>query len=135
MKTFKITDNFSSVEWECRCGCGLLMINTELLKTVKKLRQVIGLPMIVHCVCRCPEHNERVGGADNSQHLPKNECRAMDFHVRGMSNRKLRRLMKKLWREEYISGGLGLYSWGVHIDTGRRRKWGKYWNRKAKHEA
>lgn len=133
-RTFKISEHFSSVEFECRCGCGLLMVNPALVKMLERVRTIIDKPMIVHCVCRCHEHNMAVGGSENSQHLPIHECRAMDFHVRGMSNRKLRKIAKRLWHEDVITGGLGLYSWGVHVDVGRKRKWGKYWNRKERHE-
>jgi len=134
MKAFKISDNFSTVEFECRCGCGLLMVNEELVRMAERVRREIGLPMIVHCVCRCFPHNKKVSGSTNSQHLPKNECRAMDFHVRGMSNRKLRKIAKKMWKQDIITGGLGLYSWGIHIDVGRKRKWGRFWNRKVRHD-
>lgn len=130
----KITRHFSDTEFQCRCGCGLLIVNTHLAELAETIRAHVGKPVIVHCVCRCDEHNDAVGGAANSQHLPRNRCRAMDFHVRGMSNRKLRRVMKKLWKKRIITGGLGLYSWGVHVDTGRRRKWGRFWNRGARHE-
>lgn len=82
------------------------------------IRALIGWPLAILSAYRTPEHNRRVGGARASQHV---EGRALDLAVGQGSDRT--RLIR-LWaacRERAKSHarirGLGLYPWGVHIDT------------------
>lgn len=132
----KISDHFYMSEVSCNCGCGLAIYNADTIRLMEFLRNHFNKPIIVHCWCRCPKHNssEDVKGSVNSQHLPKNDCSAVDFHVQGLSNAQLRKEMKKLYRQGKIVGGLGLYRWGCHVDTARKRRWGRYWNNKARNE-
>lgn len=122
-----MTDHFTKKELTCRCGCGLSNPTPALLSLAEAVRAVLGKPMIVHCVCRCKEHNKAVGGASKSKHLTGD---AMDFHVAGISPEAVRDLIKAAWirGELPLLGGLGLYQWGVHIDTykapdGHLRQW------------
>jgi uncharacterized protein YcbK (DUF882 family) len=114
----KISEHFDSSEWTCRCGCGQLIINTELVKMMERFRKRTGKPVIVHCVNRCENHNEKVGGEDNSKHLTGDAC---DFHVKGMPMKELHAVA--LSSEDILYGGIGIYEWGVHADTGKRRIW------------
>ncbi len=119
MKTSKW---FTIEEIQCHCGCGQKHSDIKLLNMADRLRDHIGLPMIVHCVNRCISHNKAVGGVVGSLHV---SGYAMDFHCQGLSVKKLKKICKKLWKKrEILTGGLGIYSWGIHIDSGRYRKWG-----------
>jgi len=116
-----VSPHFSLSEIECHCGCGQKKIDKKLIDMAEALRNYIGMPMITHCVNRCKFHNARVGGVPSSQHI---KGTAMDFHVKGMKNKKLHKLCKKLWKKkDILIGGLGLYDWGVHIDSARYRRW------------
>lgn len=118
-----IAKYFTKSEIECHCGCGQAYIDQELLDMADKLREYIGHPMITHCTNRCTKHNRNVGGVSNSLHIGGH---AMDFHCKGIKVKKLHKIVKKLWnKKEILDGGLGTYSWGVHIDTGRYRRWGE----------
>lgn len=112
----KLTAHFSDTETVCRCGCGYNAPSAKLLRLAEKVRAAIGAPMIVHCVCRCPEHNKAVGGAPKSLHLLG---QAMDFHVQGKSTVEVvgHILAAYLLKELPELGGLGIYDWGVHIDV------------------
>lgn len=132
----KVSEHFSEIEFMCRCGCETFTPTEKLIDALEELRDFLSgingkdCPIIVHCTVRCPKHNRKIGGVYNSRHLPKwfrKDQGACDFHVIGFSNRKLRKICLKLWKHKKIlTGGLGLYSWGVHIDTSSRRVWGKW---------
>ena len=114
----KLSKHFISEEWICKCGCGQCIVNGNLLKMAEAFRERVKKWMIVHCVNRCPEHNENVGGVKNSKHV-KGE--AMDFHVRKMPMKELHTIA--LSSEDILTGGVGIYDWGVHIDVGTKRIW------------
>lgn len=116
----KLSKNFSTEEWVCKCGCGQLKINGELVDMMQKFRDRIGKPVVVHCVNRCPDHNAEVGGVQDSKHVDGKGC---DFHVRGMSMKELH--ATALSSEDILTGGIGLYDWGVHADVGPKRTWDK----------
>lgn len=109
--------NFSPQELACR-GTGSLTINTDALNRLQSLRKSLGVPLIVTSGYRSPEHNKRVGGAQNSMHL---RGQAFDISMNSMDPE---------WfiREARAAGfgGIGTYprQGFVHIDTGAVREWG-----------
>jgi uncharacterized protein YcbK (DUF882 family) len=117
----RISEHFTKAEFTCRCGCGQCKIDYDLVEQLEFIRNMIGLPVIVHCVNRCKEHNKNVGGVNNSQHI---KGHAADFHVKGLSIKALHDIVRGN-HGRFLKGGMGLYDWGVHIDTGRFRKWGE----------
>ena len=75
---------FSIDEFRCK-HCGELPdggINQVLLDKLDDMRGRIGMPIIISCGYRCPEHNAEVGGVENSQHIYGN---AADIYVDGLS--------------------------------------------------
>lgn len=117
----KASKHFSLSEITCRCGCGQVIIDKELYIILEAFREHIGNKrMITHCVNRCVLHNDNVGGVSNSKHIPG---KAWDGHVHGLDNEKLHEIAKQAYDEDIISGGLGFYSWGIHIDSGKKRTW------------
>jgi len=116
-----ISKYFTIAEIQCHCNCGQAHIDKPLYQMADALRDYLGSPMITHCVNRCIIHNENIGGVTGSLHISGH---AMDFHCKGITVKKLRKICKKLWKSRTIlTGGLGVYSWGIHIDTGRYRTW------------
>jgi len=129
----KLTTNFYSTEFQCR-HCGKYLDSTHIALQLQRFRNWVNamvkstkeIRFIVHCGLRCVEHNENVGGVSNSRHLPKwyeKRQGAADFHATVISNKKLAKLAKKAWRIGVLTGGLGIYKWGVHVDCSSRRQW------------
>ena len=116
-----VSDNFSKNEIECRCGCGQAIIDKNLYKILEAFRSFNGdKRMITHCVNRCPKHNRISDGVKNSKHVTG---RAWDGHTHGMSIDDLHKSAQFAYDKGIISGGLGFYSWGIHIDSGKKRTW------------
>lgn len=60
---------FSRKELECRCGCGLVAMSSELLMKLDSAREEYGHPIVVTSGMRCPDHNKAVGGVSTSAHV------------------------------------------------------------------
>ena len=64
-----LSKNFNREEFECKCGCGYNTIKPVFVFKLQYCRDLFGKPMQVISGCRCEEHNKKVGGADNSEHM------------------------------------------------------------------
>lgn len=112
---------------EFRCQCKGKYCNgfpaepqEEMVRTVDEIRRRLGVPVSIVDAggsgVRCPVHNANVGGVANSEHL---YGRAADLHSSASPAR-----MKQVAEEVMGStGGIGLYSWGIHVDTGKYSRW------------
>jgi len=124
-KDWNISKHLKWSEVRCKgdgcCEGGRLTVNTVELFEVIRSQVGIALgeevPIYVNSGFRCPKHNRKVGGSKNSLHMMG---MAMDLRTpEGMSNEMF-----------YIvcclcnpNGGNGIYPWGCHVDTGKRRRW------------
>lgn len=61
-----------------RCKCSMCAENPmrpatkmPVIQAVQSLRDYLSRPLIVTCGVRCPAHNQAVGGAPDSRHLPE----------------------------------------------------------------
>lgn len=68
-----ISAHFSAREFACRCGgtlpgCEKTKVLRSLVQSLEVYRTIVG-PLLIVSGYRCPQHNARVGGASNSQHL------------------------------------------------------------------
>ena len=127
MEREMLSPHFAKDECSCRCGCGLCNATPRLLMMAEKIRDLLRQPMIVTSVCRCREHNAKVGGSPQSKHLLG---RAMDFHCERLSPLAVYNAIAKAWYDGRLPelGGVGVYDWGVHIDIakapdGPLRRW------------
>lgn len=75
---------FSQWEVECKCGCGLMNIDPELLRLLDLLREELDRPLSISSGSRCPAHNLQEGGKKNSAHL---KGLAADLKVKGSIQR------------------------------------------------
>jgi hypothetical protein len=65
----KLSENFDSKEFACKCGCGEDNVSPELVRKLQKLRNAVGFPFLITSGMRCPEHNKAVGGKPDSAHV------------------------------------------------------------------
>jgi len=123
----KLTENFSLQEFDCKDGTPVpqqFVKNVKLLaEQLQTLRDHIKEPvMITGSGYRTPEHNKRVGGAVNSQHLTASGA---DINAKNYTPRQLSKIIEKLIREKkMLQGGIGVYKGFVHYDIrGTKARW------------
>ena len=94
-----MTENFKQSEFVCKCGkCKDIPVHLKdniwhLSNELEKIRTALGKPIIINSGIRCPEHNKRVGGVKNSQHILG---KAVDIRVKNMKAKDLYNFIKKL---------------------------------------
>lgn len=106
-----LTENFSRSEFACRCGCGFDDIAPELVSVLEKARSHFNKPVIVNCGCRCPSHNNEVGGAVKSQHM---RGIAADIRIQDIAPHNVAEWFEKQFPNRY---GIGRYPSFTHIDV------------------
>lgn len=101
--------NFKVSEFACKDGTDEILIDSELVEKLQVLRERVGRPVYVNSGYRTSEYNKKVGGVENSQHL---YGKAADICVSGVNPSVLFEFAKQAGFR-----GIGLYSWGIHVDT------------------
>lgn len=109
----KITKNFSSDEFACKC-CGRQNINENLVFQLQKIRGIVKKPIIITSGYRCPAHNKKIGGSPKSQHLLG---KAADIVIKGLSVKQMYQVLVPFHKKYFA--GLGIYpeQGFIHIDT------------------
>ncbi len=116
---------FSRAEFKCQCGgryCNGFPVEPaeETVRMADEVRRRAGVPLTVNSGLRCARHNAEVGGVSNSLHLTG---QAVDLSG-SISPAKLHQIAEQVQAEMIPGrGGLGLYSWGIHIDNGKKSRW------------
>lgn len=113
---------FRREEFACKCGrhCNGYPVepSEKLLKVLDEIRERTGLPVYINSGIRCKLHNANEGGASDSRHLYGD---AADIRCPGMTPRQLYNIACEVVGN---SGGVGIYSWGIHVDTrGYNARW------------
>ena len=111
---------FKPHEFECRCGCGLLNVELELIERLMIARDRAKFPFVITSGSRCIQHNYNVGGHKNSAHLTGHAC---DIWCNDMLTRG--RLVK-LFTESWVLFRIGLHPRFIHIDVDWDRPKGIY---------
>lgn len=114
--TQQLTENFTTAEFTCKCGCGLCDVDIPFVLKLQLLRTTMGFPLEVTSGCRCAARNAAEGGAKNSAHLVG---KAADIKLGGPQ-------AAKLVAEAIKAGftGIGVKQHGsfparfIHLDTG-----------------
>lgn len=116
---------FSKKEFRCKCGgkyCNgyPAEIDLTMVRYADEIRRRIGKPLGVNSGLRCPQHNANEGGVSNSQHVYGT---AVDLgKPSGVTPAKMAEIAEEVMGN---TGGIGIYSWGIHIDS---RKTKSRWN-------
>ena len=112
-----IIPNLRANELACRC-CGLINVDYRFLWHWAKLRQEWDAPLTMTSVCRCPAHNELVGGHRNSLHLTTNTRHGSNTHAGDVSISTWSAAQKKEFAQLALHMGwsIGCAENFIHID-------------------
>lgn len=117
----KLSDNFTVREFACQDGSDKVLIDTDLVAILQKIRDHFGKPITINSAYRTASHNRKVGGVSNSQHV---KGTAADIVVSGIAPVEVAKYA------EYImpnKGGIGVYPGFVHVDVRTSRsRWTNY---------
>lgn len=109
----KVSANFQVKEFRCHDGSDPVFIGDELVDVLQDVRDHFGKAVNVekHSAYRTVQHNKKVSQSAYSRHI---YGIAADFHVVGVAHKTVYDYLNKKYPNKY---GIGLYSWGIHIDT------------------
>jgi hypothetical protein len=108
---------FKREEFRCKCG-GLCCKgfpaepDEKMVRYADEIRRRLGVPLNVNSGLRCKVWNQKNNGATASKHMTGHAC---DLGApEGITTEKMASVA-----EEVIgnTGGLGIYPWGIHIDS------------------
>lgn len=110
-----LSANFKVKEFACEDGSDVIFISEGLVAVLQQIRSHFGKPVTINSGYRTPSHNKKVGGTEYSQHL---YGVAADIVVKGVKPKTVAAYAEKLLPN---TGGIGIYSWGVHIDVRKNK--------------
>lgn len=109
-----LSQHFKAKEFQCKDKSKDLLIATELIETLEKIRSHFNAPVIINSGYRTPSWNSKVNGASNSYH-----CKGMaaDIVVKGQSSREVAKYADSIMEQ----GGVIRYTNFTHIDVREER--------------
>ena len=112
-----LSEHFKAREFQCKDKTKGLLVATELLDVLEKIRNHFNAPVIINSGYRTPSWNTKVGGTPNSYH-----CKGMaaDIVVKGHSNQEVAKYANSIMEQ----GGVIRYTNFTHIDV-REEKYRK----------
>jgi len=115
----KLSKDFWSTEFECKCGCKAYIPNAELVEVLQDTRDHFQQPVKVTSSTRCQTHNKAIGGVNRSKHLLGE---AADIQVLNIPPAAVQAYLYGKYFEMY---GIGSYTSFTHIDVrpGPQRRW------------
>ena len=117
-----LSENFSKLEIMCPCSCGADKISSVLIEKLQKVRNIIGLPIIITSGVRCEFYNASIKASMNSSHIPDGYGigNAVDIACTTSKYRyELIQVAQKFFNRIGISGGV--YGGFVHLDVDRSK--------------
>ena len=122
----QVTKNFNLNEFNSKCGRPMpenIKKNIiEMIHNLQVIRDEVKVPISITSGYRSPEHNAKVKGAKDSQHV---KGTAVDFKVQGLTPKQVAPIVERLIKEGKIKqGGIGIYPSWVHYDIrGVKARW------------
>lgn len=106
----QLSAHFKVREFACQDGSDAVFIHPLLPVWAEQFREING-PFSPNSAYRTVSHNKAIGGASYSRHC---QGTAMDIPAVNAAPQELYEAAEKILGQ---SGGLGLYPWGIHVDT------------------
>ena len=122
----QVTKNFNLNEFNSKCGRPMpenIKKNIiEMIHNLQVIRDEVKVPISITSGYRSPEHNAKVKGAKDSQHV---KGTAVDFKVQGLKPKEVALIVERLIKDGKIKqGGIGIYPRWVHYDIrGVKARW------------
>lgn len=108
----QITEHFRVYEFACSDGSDPVFISQPLAELLENIRVHFGAAVHIHSGYRTVSFNASLkNSSKKSQHC---NGLAADLHVDGHTHQEVYNYACQLLGDH---GGVGLYSWGVHIDV------------------
>lgn len=106
----RVSEHFKANEFACKDGTDNILIDSQLIETLEKIRNHFGAPTTINSGFRTVKHNRNVGGAKASYH-----CKGMaaDIVVKGHSAKEVAKYADGILDK----GGVIRYTNFVHIDV------------------
>ena len=108
----KLSAHFKAREFACKDGSDPIFVARTLPLVLEYIRMRVGKAVVINSAYRTPEHNAKEGGAAYSQHLYGT---AADLAtVAGYTPARMAEIAREVMPDW---GGVGVYSWGIHVDV------------------
>lgn len=109
-----LSEHFKAKEFQCKDKTEGLLVASELIETLEKIRNHFNAPVIINSGYRTPNWNNKIGGATNSYH-----CKGMaaDIIVKGHSSQEVAKYTDSIMEQ----GGVIRYTNFTHIDVREER--------------
>jgi hypothetical protein len=105
----KLSAHFSMSKVYCHCGCGLAIVNSELISLLESAREIACIPFNITSWCRCKAYNDSLpNSVPDSAHL---KGLAVDINV-DSSNRNI--ILKSLRKAGFVR--IGKAKTFLHVD-------------------
>ncbi len=109
----RLSANFKVNEFQCHDGTEKILIDTDLVALLQKIRDHFGKAVEITSGYRTPSYNAKVGSSSTSYHV---RGQAADITVKGIHP-----VIVGMYAETINAGGIGVYSYAdggfVHVDT------------------
>ena len=104
--------HFLPSEFRCKCGCGAGMerMDSGFLMKLEEARELAGIPFVLSSAYRCPRHNRKVGGVEDSAHV-----RGYAADIRCVSSHDRFRLLAALMEAGFRR--IELAPTWIHVDS------------------
>lgn len=113
-----LSANFRVREFACNDGSDTVLISSELVTLLQKIRDHFGRATVINSGYRTASYNQKVGGASKSQHV---QGTAADIVVSGVDPLAVAQYAEFLMPG---SGGIGVYQTFTHVDVrSSRSRW------------
>ena len=109
-----VSPHFKAKEFQSKDKSEYLLIATELIEILEKIRNHFNAPVIINSGYRTPSWNNKVNGAPNSYH-----CKGMaaDIVVKGQSSKEVAKYADSIMEQ----GGVIKYTNFTHVDVREKR--------------
>lgn len=109
----KLSTNFAVKEFACNDGSDAILVAPDLVKVLQSIRSHFKVPVTINSAYRTPQYNDKVGGAEHSQHCYGT---AADITVKGHKPADVAAYAREIMPDW---GGVGIYARKgfTHVDV------------------